>query len=394
MTVPEKRMDKLKRTWVEIDLDNLRYNCEQIKGMLNGRALFMAVVKADAYGHGDVAVANELQDLADWFAVSNIMEARRLRRNGIVKPILILGYTPAECCGELFELDITQTILGMEYAEKLSEAAIAAGVKVKVHIGVDTGMSRIGFSAVDTATCVNEIVKTVCLPGLESTGIFTHFAVSDEDNDISNTFTQMQHERFTDVVWQLEQRGVRFSFVHCCNSAAVLSFPSYYHTMVRPGIVMYGCTPSGKDMEGIKLRPVMTFRTVVSLVKDLPAGETIGYGRKFRAGAPMKVATVAAGYADGYPRCLANKGYGFVNECVVPEVGSVCMDQMMFDVSYADVKEGDVMTLFGGDSPITVDNVAAMAGTISYEILCGISRRVERVYLKGGKEISVVDYTD
>ena len=387
-------MDKLKRTWVEIDLDNLRYNCGQIRGLLNGRALFMAVVKADAYGHGDVAVASELSDIADWFAVSNIIEARRLRRNGIEKPILILGYTPAECCGELFELGITQSVLDLQYAEKLSEAATAAGVKVDVHIAVDTGMSRIGFQASDPAVCVNEIVKAVCLPGLNASGIFTHFAVADEDNDISNTFTQLQHERLTEVVWQLEQRGVKFSLIHCCNSAAVLTIPSFYHSMVRPGIVMYGCTPTGKPMEGIELKPVMSFKTVVSQVKELPAGETIGYGRKFRAGAPMKVATVAAGYADGYPRSLANKGYGFVNECVVPEVGNVCMDQMMFDVSYADVKEGDVMTLFGGDSPITVDNVAAMAGTISYEILCGISRRVERVYVKGGKEISVVDYTD
>lgn len=386
-------MERLNRTWAEIDLDNLRHNCETLKGMLDGKSLFMAVVKADAYGHGDVAVAEELSDIADWFAVSNIMEAGRLRRSGIEKPILILGYTPVECCTELFELGVTQSVLGTEYAGKLSEAAIAAGVRINVHIAMDTGMSRIGFSAVDAENCANEIVKSVCLPGLNATGIFTHFAVADEDNDISNTFTEMQHDRFSTVIQLLKQKGVEFEYVHCCNSAAMITIPSYHHSMVRPGIVMYGCTPDGNPVEGLDLKPVMSLKSVVSLVKDLPAGETIGYGRRFRADAPMRVATVAAGYADGYPRVLSNKGYAFVNDCVVPVVGAVCMDQLMLDVSYVDVKEGDTVTLFGGDSPISVDNVAAMAGTVSYEILCGISRRVERVYVRDGKEISTIDYT-
>jgi len=386
-------VEKLKRTWAEINLDNLRYNCEQLKGMLKDGVALMAVIKADAYGHGDVEVANAIAEFADWFAVSNLMEAKRLRRAGISKPVLILGYTPVENCTDLFEMGITQTVLGSDYAKELSDAAVGAGITVDVHIKVDTGMSRIGFSAVDTDECVSQIERAVYLPGLKATGIFTHFAVADEDSERSQKFTEMQHDRFSDVIWSLQKKGIDFDRVHCCNSAAMVFIPSYHHTMVRPGIVLYGCSPNGKPIEEMDLRPVMTLKTAVSLVKTVKAGETVGYGRKFTAASDMKVATVAVGYADGYPRVLSNRGYAFVNDTVVPIVGNICMDQMMLDVSAVDVKEGDQVILFGEGSPIGVDNVAALAGTINYEILCGISRRVERVYIRDGKEVSVVDYT-
>lgn len=386
-------MEKLKRTWVEINLDNLRYNCAQLKGMLKDGVALMAVVKADAYGHGDVEVANAISEFSDWFAVSNLMEAKRLRKAGIEKPILILGYTPVENCSDLSEMGITQTVLGPDYAEELSAAAADAGIAVDVHIKVDTGMSRIGFAACEPEECVRQIEKAVSLPGLNTTGIFTHFAVADEDSDESKAFTLLQHDRFSDVIWELNKRGVDFERVHCCNSAAMIFIPSYHHTMVRPGIVLYGCSPSGKPIEEVDLRPVMTLKTTVSLVKDLHPGETVGYGRKFRCEKDMKVATVAIGYADGYPRVLSNRGYAFVNDTVVPIIGNICMDQMMLDVTSAEVHEGDQVILFGEKCPIGVDNVAALAGTINYEILCGISRRVERVYIRDGKEVSVVDYT-
>ena len=385
-------MEKLKRTWAEINLDNLRYNCEQLKGMLKDGVALMAVVKADAYGHGDVEVANAVSEFADWFAVSNLMEAKRLRKAGITKPVLILGYTPAENCTDLFELNITQTLLGPDYAKELSDAAVEAGITVDVHVKVDTGMTRIGFYAADEE-CVDQIEKAVYLPGLNATGIFTHFAVADEDSADSEAFTQLQHDRFSDVIWELQKKGIDFNRVHCCNSAAMILIPSYHHTMVRPGIVLYGCSPSGKPMQEIDLKPVMTLKTTVSLVKNVHPGETIGYGRKYKAVSEMSVATVAIGYADGYPRVLSNRGYAFVNDKVVPIVGNICMDQMMLDVTGVDVREGDQVILFGENSPIGVDNVAALAGTISYEILCGVSRRVERVYIRDGKEISVVDYT-
>ena len=374
-------MEKLKRTWAEIDLDCLRHNVEQLRGMLKDGVSLMAVVKADAYGHGDVEVANELRDLADWYGVSNLMEAKRLRLAGLQQPILILGYTPPERAYELFELGVTQTVLGTDYALALSAAAHEAGVRLDVHIKVDTGMSRVGFSAVDAMQCAAEIEKAVCLPGLRAKGIFTHFAVADDSSEECEAFTGYQHDRFSDVIWQLKQRGIEFEQVHCCNSAAMVNMSSYHHTMVRPGIVMYGCSPDGERIPGLDLRPVMTLKSTVSMVKQLPATE------------PMTVATVAVGYADGYPRLLSGKGYAFVNDCVVPILGSICMDQLMLDVTGLPVKEGDTVTLFGGDSPISVDNVAALAGTIHYEILCGVSRRVERVYIKGGEECAVVDYT-
>jgi alanine racemase len=386
-------VEKLKRTWAEINLDNLRHNCEQLKGMLKDGVALMAVIKADAYGHGDVEVANALSEFADWFAVSNLMEAKRLRKANISKPILILGYTPTENAADLFEMGITQTVLGAEYARELSEAAVKADVTVNVHIKVDTGMSRIGFCAANLSECVSEIERAVYLPGLNATGIFTHFAVADEDTSSSEEFTRLQHDRFSDVIWELQKKGIDFERVHCCNSAAMIFMTSYHHTMVRPGIVLYGCSPNGKPLEEVDLRPVMTLKTTVSLVKEIHPGETVGYGRKFRCDADMKVATVAIGYADGYPRVLSNRGYAFVNDTVVPIIGNICMDQMMLDVSSVDVHEGDQVILFGEDSPISVDNVAALAGTINYEILCGISRRVERVYIRDGKEISVVDYT-
>ena len=386
-------MEQLKRTWAEIDLDALRDNCEQLKGLLKDQVFFMAVVKADAYGHGDVEVAKALQDIANGFAVSNLMEARRLRRAGIVAPILILGYTPAENCTDLFELGVSQTVLGMDYARALSEACVEAGVKVSVHIKVDTGMSRIGFSALDDEACVNEIAKACCLPNLNAEGIFTHFSVADEDSEESDAFTQMQHERFSQVVWLLRQRGLEFDYVHCCNSAAMVRMPSYHHSLVRPGIVMYGCSPCKEADEMLRLHPVMSMKSTISMVKEVPAGESVGYGRTFRCTKPTKVATVAVGYADGYPRALSNKGYVFVKDSLAPVLGNVCMDQMMIDVTGLDVHEGDTVTLFGGDSPIDAQNIAALAGTIDYEILCGVSRRVERVYIRDKKVISVVDYT-
>ena len=386
-------MEKLKRTWVEINLDNLRYNCAQLKGMLKDGVALMAVVKADAYGHGDVEVANAILEYSDWFAVSNLMEAKRLRKAGIDKPILILGYTPVENCVDLFDMGITQTVLGEEYAKELSDAAVDAGINVDVHIKVDTGMSRIGFAASDIEGYVDKIERAVYLPGLNATGIFTHFSVADEDSEVSENFTHLQHDRFSEVIWELQKRGVEFDRVHCCNSAAMIFIPSYHHSMVRPGIVLYGCSPSGKPIEEVDLRPVMTLKTTVSLVKDLHPGETVGYGRKYLCESDMRVATVAIGYADGYPRCLSNRGYAFVNETVVPIIGNICMDRMMLDVTDVDVHEGDQVVLFGENCPIGVDNVAALAGTINYEILCGISRRVERVYIRDGEEISVVDYT-
>ncbi len=387
-------MRQLKRTWVEIDLDALAHNLGEIRKLVGRGVDIMAVVKADAYGHGSKQIAAVLEKQgADWFGVSNINEAKALRRNGVTKPILILGYTPQENVRELAELNITQTILGADYAQGLAEAAEREGVRVDVHVKLDTGMSRIGFSTRDIRRAADEVARICDDPRFRVTGMFTHFAVADEPaGEKSAAYTRAQHERFAAVAAALDDRGYVFFHKHCCNSAATLLCPEYYHEMVRPGLILYGESPVGAP--GIDLRPVMSLKTVVSLVKTVKAGESVSYGCTYTAERDMTVATVPIGYADGYPRVLSDKGLGFVAETVVPVIGRVCMDQMMLDVSGANVKEGDVVTLFGGGSPITLDNVAKIAGTISYELMCGMSRRVQRVYLSGGAVVDVVDYTE
>ncbi|MEG0833561.1 MAG: alanine racemase [Oscillospiraceae bacterium] len=387
-------MRHLKRTWVEINIDNLQHNYEEIKRIIGDKTAVMGIVKADAYSHGSVPVALALQEFGvDWLGVSNIIEAKILRKAGVEKPILILGYTPIENATELFELNVSQTVFGAEYAEKLSAAAAAANVKINVHVKIDTGMSRLGFDCHDIKKTVSQIAKMVYLPYLKVTGIFTHFSVADEHTESACEFTQMQHDRFAQVLAELHSRGIEFAYVHCCNSAATLFNPEFHHNMVRPGIILYGLSPNGMPIEGIDLRPVMTLKSVVSLVKTINAGDSVSYGCTFTSDREMKIATVPMGYADGYPRAMSNRGFAWVNETVVPVVGAVCMDQLMLDVTDVEVNEGDEVIFFGGTSPISLDNVAVIAKTINYELMCGISRRVERVYVKNGDISEVVDYT-
>lgn len=389
-------MRQLKRTWVEIDLDALAHNFGAIRAKVGRGVDIMAIVKADAYGHGARQVAQTFEAQgADWFGVSNINEAKELRRFGISKPILILGYTPPENVGELAQLGITQTILGADYARGLSEAAARAGVRPDVHIKLDTGMSRIGFSSRDAEAAAAQIAAVCDDPHFRVTGMFTHFAVADEPDDPrSVAYTKQQHALFEAVAQQLDDRGYTFFHKHCCNSAGTMLYPEYYHEMVRPGLILYGESPMDAAHTPLDLRPAMTLKTVVSLVKTVKKGEKVSYGCTFTADRDMTVATVPIGYADGYLRALSGKGLGYVAGRVSPVVGRVCMDQMMLDVTGADVREGDTVTLFGGGSPISLDNIAKIAGTISYELMCGISRRVQRVYLRGGEVVDVVDYTE
>ncbi|MEA4911811.1 MAG: alanine racemase [Oscillospiraceae bacterium] len=389
-------MRQLKRTWVEIDLDALAHNFNEIRRQVGRAVDIMAIVKADAYGHGAKQVAQTLQAQgADWFGVSNINEAKALRRYGVTKPILILGYTPEENVAELAQQNITQSVLGADYARSLSKAAAAAGVRPDVHIKLDTGMSRIGFAARDARGAADEIAAVCADAHLRVTGMFTHFAVADEpDSEESLAYTRRQHALFEAVAQGLDDRGCIFFHKHCCNSAGTLLYPEYYHEMVRPGLILYGETPMDAAHTKLDLRPVMTLKTVAALVKPVQKGECVSYGCTYTADADKVVATVPIGYADGYVRALSGKGLGYVGGAVVPVIGRVCMDQMMLDVTGVDVQEGDVVTLFGGGSPISLDNIAKIAGTISYELMCGISRRVQRVYVRGGKIVDVVDYTE
>lgn len=387
-------MQRLKRTWVEISINNLEHNYREVRSLLGTGTRMMSVVKADGYGHGAAQVSSALQACGvDWFGVSNIMEARTLRVAGITKPILIMGYTPEENARDLFELACTQCVYGEEYAERMAAVAHRENVTVEVHLKLDTGMNRLGFDTHNIDSLTTKLARVCYLPNLKVTGIFTHFASADENTDQGRYYTAMQHRRFATVMGELTTRGFAFRDIHCCNSAGTVYYPEYHHSMVRPGVILYGCSPSGKPIDKLHLKPVMTLKSVVSFVKTVRAGEKISYGCTYEAYENMKVATIPIGYADGYPRALSNRGYAFVCDRVVPIVGRVCMDQIMLDVTGVNVIEGDIVTLFGGDSPIGLDNVAGIVGTINYEIMCGISRRVERVYIKNGLVTEVVDYT-
>lgn len=383
----------LKRTWAEVDLDAVEHNLRSIRACLKPKTQVCCVVKADAYGHGAETLAQEYERLgADWFAVSNLDEAAQLRNAGAKLPILILGYTPACMAAELARLNIAQAVLCEEYGAELSAEAVLAGVTVRVHIKLDTGMSRIGFLYQDPkrdASSLDAAARVCALPGLRAEGIFTHFAVADE-GEAGEKFTRLQFAHFTGAIGLLQARGIRFEIRHCSNSAAVFEYPDMQLDMVRPGNVLYGLKPSADVRSGMDLVPAMSLRSVVSLVKTVEAGTSVSYGRTFTASGKTTLATVPVGYADGYPRVLSGKAEALVRGQRARIVGRVCMDQLMLDVTGIDgVSEGDTVTLFGrdGDECVTTDELAEIAGTINYEIVCGISKRVPRVYLKGGREV-------
>lgn len=390
--------DILKRTWVEINLDAVEHNYREIKKRLMPRTKMCCVVKADAYGHGAEQLAREYERLgADWFAVSNLEEAQQIRNAGLKLPILILGYTPPELAGELSRLNISQTLIGETYSAELSSEAKKAGVTVKVHVSLDTGMSRIGFlyqNPERDGASLREIERACALPGLDPEGIFTHFAVADEGEN-GRAFTEQQYRNFCTAVERLKQRGVSFRIRHCANSAAIFDYPEMQLDMVRPGVILYGLMPSGEVRHPAPLVPVMQLKSVVALVKTIPPETSVSYGRKFTSEHEMTIATVPVGYADGYPRALSQSAEMLVRGQRAKITGRVCMDQLMLDVTkIPDVCEGDTVTVFGrdGESAVSVEELAAQSGTIGYEILCGISKRVPRVYYRNGAATGSLDY--
>ncbi|MDD3192771.1 MAG: alanine racemase [Oscillospiraceae bacterium] len=386
-------MDFLKRTWVQIRLDALAHNFRQIRRQVGPGCRIMAVVKADGYGHGDQQVSQVFQEEgADWFAVSNIEEAMHLRQGGIVKPILILGFTPADQAAQLCASRISQTVFSLDYARALSSQAAKAGVEVDCHIKLDTGMSRLGFLC-DPAhfdRSMEEITETVALPGLACTGVFTHFACADEANEDSDRFTFEQFQRFQQGVAALEKKGVRFVLHHCCNSAATMRFPQMHLDMVRPGVILYGRNPTPDCAGLMDLIPAMDLKSTVAMVKQVGAGAQVSYGRTYTAPAGTVLATVPIGYADGYRRTHSNKAHMAVRGSLAPVVGTVCMDQLMLDVTrIPGVQPGDIVTVFGRDGGccVPIEDLAQDEKSIHYEVMCLIGKRVPRVYLaqKGEK---------
>lgn len=368
-------MSYLRRTWKEINIDALVNNFKLIKEKTG--AEICAVVKADAYGHGAEGVAEALDKCgAKSFAVSNIQEAEQLRQAGIKKPVLILGYTPEIYAADLAKYGFIQCVYSLDYAAALDKNAKKADCKVEVHIKLDTGMCRLGFDCRNEDYIgINEAKAVLSLSGLSVTGVFTHFSSADGDDDTDTAFTNDQYDRFREAVATLEADGFAFREKHCCNSAAtLLGIPDEGET-VRAGIILYGLSPS-KNLPLIDgMKPVMSLYSVVSMVKTIREGDEVSYGRTFKAEKPMKIATVSAGYADGVPRLLSNRGSVIIKGKRAKIVGRVCMDQFCIDVTdIDDVKTGDRVTIFGEE--LSVNEVAEQAGTINYEIICGISKRV------------------
>ena len=368
------------RTWAEISISALLHNLSVIKKEA-GSTPVMAVVKADAYGHGTEYIVPALDKAGvDTFAVSNIDEALDLRNLGVKKPILVLGYTSPLLAKQLALNNIIQTVYCMDYAKQLSEKALLDGVKVNAHLKFDTGMGRLVFVCRENIeNGVAEALSVSRLDGLDITGAFTHLAVADETDKESVDFTKLQLNRFNVAVTMLKDKGVNLKAIHCFNSAGILYNQVDFKTdYVRAGIVLYGLLPDGNDEKNKDLRPVMTLKSVVSMVKTLKKGECVSYGRTFTAENDIKIATVTVGYADGYPRLLSNKGYVLIDGKKAPVVGRVCMDQMLVDISgIENVNIGDEVVLFG--DKLSVSSLAKLIGTINYEVICGISKRVPRI---------------
>lgn len=373
----------MRPTRVEINLDNIAHNISEIQRRIGDKVKIMAVVKANGYGHGAVEVARTaLESGVEWLAVAMLEEAVGLREDGIQSPILVLGLSPPAEAGELVKYRLAQAVCTGELAQALSAEAKLQGQDAKVHVKVDTGLGRLGILPEEVRGFISEISH---LKGIEIEGIFTHFSVAGKDR----RFTELQMKKFQGMLASLEKAGIRIPVKHAANSAAVLDTPSSYFSLVRPGIALYGLYPSLKVTHSIHLKPAMSFKTQVAYLKTVPAGVSLSYGRTFVTRKKSRIATLPVGYADGYSMALSNRGEVLIKGKIAPVVGRVCMDMTLVDVTHIpDVKVGDEVVLFGSQdgAQLSADEVASKIGTINYEVLCGIDRRVPRVYIKGDKD--------
>lgn len=415
----------LNRSWAEVDLDNIAHNVKVLRKQLRREVEIMAVVKADAYGHGikstvPVLIENGVTRLA----VSMLDEALELRKNNVKMPILVLSYTDPRRAREIAKGQITQTVYNMELAKALSIAGEELGIDVRIHIKVDTGMGRVGFVAgFDAIKSIEEISK---MKNIVIEGIYTHFSSADEED---KTYTEMQFEKFMSICHELGRIGINIPIRHVCNSAAAIRFPHMHLDMIRPGILLYGMSPS-KYCDAIDsgFKPAMSLKTNVILVKEVEQNQSISYGRTFTTKRKSIIATIPIGYADGYSRILSNKAEVLINGELLPIVGTICMDTCMVDVTDArdrqnsvandlekkerdvesifanqvdksikpefNIKVNDEVVLFGtqNDKSISVDDIASIMQTINYEVTCLIGKRIPRAYIQNGKIKEVQNY--
>lgn len=370
--------------WAEINLDAIANNVREIRRVTKSTVKILAVVKANGYGHGSIEVSRvALANGATWLGVARISEGVALREAGLEAPVLVLGYIPPEQAVEVVRHRLSQAVYTRDMALELAEAAARVGTRAKVHIKVDTGMGRIGL--VSGPGIVDEILRLAKTPNLDVEGIFTHFANADADKN----YTKMQLERFLDITEALRKGGLDIPLKHAANSPALMEMPETHLDMVRAGIIVYGLNPSDRlNQSGLKLCPAMSLKAKVAYVKIVPAGFKVSYGCTYTTAKPTVIATLPLGYADGYPRSLSSKGEVLLNGRRMPVIGRVCMDQIMVDAGNgSDIKMGDEAVLIGrqDDEEITADDIAMKLGTINYEVVCMISLRVPRIYIKRQK---------
>ena len=362
--------------WVEIDLGAISHNYKEIRRHTRKDAMLCAVVKADAYGHGAIAVARKaIAAGAEYLAVATISEALKLREAGFTTPLLILGLTKPDSSFDIVDADLTQTVCRLDLVQVLSAEAVAQGKKVKVHLAVDTGLGRIGVRP-EAAVHFARIITAML--GIELEGVFSHFALADITD---KTFSIEQIRRFQEACNAIEAAGIRIPIRHIAESAAILDLPDVHFDMVRAGILQYGLWPSDEVTRPLNLRPAMKFCARIVYIKTIPPGTSIGYGRNFIAERESRIATISVGYADGYLRAYAG-GFVEVHGQRAPIAGRICMDQCMIDITdIPEAKVGDIVTLFGSDT-LTADDLARWANTISYEVLCLVSKHVSRIYME------------
>lgn len=378
------------RTQAKIDLDAVEYNYNNTRAKLPQGCKLLGVIKADAYGHGAVELARFLENKCDFFGVACIEEAVELKKAGIKTPVLILGYVAPAFYDLVVKYDIRIPVFSYDTAKALSDEAVKQGKTVPFHFCIDTGMSRIGFQVNEESA---DVCKEICaLPNIEAEGLFSHFATADE-TDLTKALAQ--REKYKTFVEMLESRGIQIPIKHLNNSAGIMNFDEYFD-MCRMGIILYGLYPSEEvDKSLLDIKPVMSWLTHISHIKTLEAGREVSYGGTFKTNEPRVIATIPVGYADGYPRCLSNKGRVIINGQYAPIVGRVCMDQFMVDVTDVDGAELDsIVTLVGkdGDAELSMEEVSNAAYSFNYELPCRVARRVPRTYYKDGKFIKATNY--
>ena len=389
-------MEFLKRTWAEISLDNLTYNYNQLRSHVPATTRFLGVVKADAYGHGAVTVSRHLEKLgAEFLAVSNLEEAEQLRKGGVHLPILLLGYTPPQFAEYEADNGVRQEVNAIDYARQLNARLEGTGKQLKIHLKLDTGMSRLGFFAYNRPETIDELVEISKMPNLYIEGVFQHFCVADSHKEECQDFTRVQFGRFTAMLEEMAQHGIEPEIRHCCNSAATILHPEYAMDMIRPGIATYGFAPD-PCMEGdMDLRPLLSWRTTISQIKDFDEGITVSYGRLWTTPSKRRIAVIPIGYADGLSRRLTNQVEFLLRGKRVRQVGRICMDMCMIDVTdIPEAQVGDTVTILGrdGDEICRCEDMAEKLETITYEVTCDINKRVPRIFLENGEEVGKLQY--